>query len=299
MQYDTAYFDSEEFQELFHSFETAEANGEHPFLDADDLVDIADYYNYNGNYDKAVSVVDYALDLYPNATLPNVFKAREALVEGNFAEARRYAGAIEETDDPDYHYLVAEILIAEQHLDEAARYLHDYSLTVEADEYEDFLCDCADLYMYYGQYKEVQQYYNELLDRDPYSTTWWNALASAQYLNEQFGDAVTSSEYALAINPKDSEALAIKGSALIQLGNIEEAVIFLRRYVEIVPDDYPFMAACCYELDYPEEFLYYLQIACQYDPEGTRQALGRLFPEDMEVGDYYQYMVEQLNQVKN
>ena len=294
MGYDKEYYDSEEFQELLDSYETAIAKGNYPFMDADDLTDIADYYNMSDEHDKAVAAASHALDLFPNATLPNVFMAREALANGDKQGAQEHLEAIEHTDDPEYHYLKVELMIADGKTELADRYLKDYALTVPEDEYEDFLKDCVDLYMFYGLYKEVQHYYNELLDRDPYSTHYWNALASAQYLNEQYSDAVTSSEYSLAINPKDTEALAIKGSAMIQLDNVEEAVKYLRRYVEIIPDDYPFMAACCYELGYPEEFLYFLKIACEEDPEGTYEALGRLFPEDMEVKDYFDYMVEQL-----
>ena len=294
MGYDKEYFDSEDFQELLSSYEAAVAEGNYPFLDADDLVDIADFYNMSGNHDKAVAAATYALDLYPNATLPNVFMAREAMAKNDLKGARQCAEAIEDKEDPDYYYLQAELLIAEGKADEADHYLQEYAKTVPDEEYEDFLNDCVDLYMYYGMYQEVQRLYNELLDRNPYSSEYWNALASAQFLNEQYSDAVTSSEYALAINPKDTEALAIKGSAMIQLDNVEEAVKYLRRYAEIVPDDYPFMAACCYELGYPEEFLFFLKIACENDPEGTYMSLGRLFPEDMEVKDYYAYMEEQL-----
>jgi tetratricopeptide (TPR) repeat protein len=326
VQYDKEYFDSEEFHELLDSYEAAVADGNYPFMDADDLIDIADYYNMSDCHDKAVEVVDHALQLYPNATLPNVFMAREALQDGDFERADQYMAAIEDRDDPDYHYLKAELLIAQEQTEQADRYLRDYGMTVPADEYEDFVKDCANLYVDYGisdkayewmlrskgdnsvdfkelmartlfglgKYPEAQKLFNELIDADPYNSIYWNALASAQFLNEQYSDAVASSEYALAINPKDSEALAIKGSGMIQLGNVEEAVKYLRRYAEIIPDDYPFMAACCFELGYPEEFLYYLKIACEYDPEGTRLSLGRLFPEDMEVEDYYSFMLEEI-----
>ena len=124
--------------------------GEQPFMDADDLVDIADYYNQNGEKDKALDVIDYSLQLYPNATLPNVFMAREALMRNDFKEAREYAEQISDKDDPDYHYLVAEIMIAEGHINEADRYLRDYEKTVDADEYQDFIKDCANLYIDYG-----------------------------------------------------------------------------------------------------------------------------------------------------
>lgn len=326
MQYDQEYFGSEEFRELLDSYETAVADGNYPFIDADDLVDIADYYNMSGDYDRAMAVVDYALQLYPNATLPNVFMARDALQNGDYATAQQYAEAIEQKDDPDAQYLQAEIMIAKGDIDAADQYLREKAQSVPDDEYEDYVRDCANLYIDYnisdkayqwmmrskgdnsidfkelmgrtllglGKLKDAQRLFNELLDADPYNTQYWNSLASAQLLNGEYSEAITSSEYALAINPNDTDALAVKASGLVQLGNTEEAIKYCRRYVEIIPDDYPFMAACCFELGFADEFLYFLQLACKEDPEGTKEALGALFPEDMDVKEYTKYMKQKL-----
>ena len=73
MQVNEEYFDTDDFRELLESYETSIEAGHPVFMDADDLVDIADYYNAHDDYDKAVEVIDYALELYPRATLPNVF----------------------------------------------------------------------------------------------------------------------------------------------------------------------------------------------------------------------------------
>jgi len=280
MQEDEAYFNSEDFQELLNSYEASVEAGEQPFMDADDLVDIADYYNQNGEKDKALDVIDYSLQLYPNATLPNVFMAREALMRNDFKEAREYANRIADHDDPDYHYLQAEIMIAEGHINEADRYLRDYEMTVDADEYQDFIKDCANLYIDYGindkayewmmrspgndsddfkelmghimfglgKFKDSQRIFNELLDHDPYSTRYWNALASAQFMNEDFGDSVTSSEFAIAIDPDDSEGILTKANALFRLNNFDEALKYYERYHQLMPplDFTELQMALCY-----------------------------------------------------
>ena len=269
MQYNDDYFNSEDFKELLDTYENAMQAGAPPFLDTDDLVDLADYYNNIGENDKAVEVVDHALELYPDATLPNVFKARQALMENDFEMARHYADVIGDKDDPDYHYLLAEIMIAEKHIEEADRYLSEYSKSVEKDEWEDFIKDCANLYVDYGindkayqwmmrskgddssdfkelmartlfglgKYKDSERIFNELIDRDPYSLNYWNALASAQLMDEDYSNAITSSEYAIAIDPKDPEGLSSKAQGLFRLGNFEEALEYYRRLEEIVPDD--------------------------------------------------------------
>ena len=256
MQYNEDYFESEDFKELLDSYEASLQAGGQPFMDADDLVDLADYYNNIGEGDKAAAAIEHALALYPNATLPNVFKAREALTVGDFETARSYADTISDHDDPDYHYLTAEIMIAEGRIDEADKYLRNYGMSVDADEWEDFIKDCANLYVDYdindkayewmmrskgddstdfkelmartlfglGKYKDSERIFNELIDRNPYSLNYWNALASAQLLDEDYPNAITSSEFAIAINPNDPDGLTSKANCLLRLGNYEEAL---------------------------------------------------------------------------
>ncbi len=263
------YFETDEFRELLDSYETAMKSGHPPFMDAEDLVDIADYYNASYRHEQAVEAVEYALELYPGATLPNVFKAREALMCGDFKSAHQYEDRITDHDDPDYQYLVAEIMIAEGRIDEADAYLRKSAAKVSADEYQDFVKDCANLYIDYdvndkayewmmrskpddsddfkelmartlfglGKYKDSERIFNELIDRHPFSKYYWNALASAQLMNEDYSNAVTSSEYAIAIDPNDPDGLLSKANGLFRLTNYEEALKYYRRYLAVVPDD--------------------------------------------------------------
>ena len=149
MNIDEEYFKSEDFQELLENYEASINAGSSPFMDADDLVDLADYYNWQGFEDKAEQAIDYALEIYPASTLPNVFKARKALSEGDFTQAEYYRDEIENHDDPDYHYLVAEIMIARGDIQKADDYLREYAKNVDPDEHEDFVRDCANLYIDY------------------------------------------------------------------------------------------------------------------------------------------------------
>lgn len=269
MNIDEEYFQSQEFRELLNNYETTVEQDMTPFLDVDELVDIADYYSWQGDPESADEAIDYALDLYPSATLPNVFKARQALMDKDYDDAYRWLNAIEDHDDPDYHYLYAEILIAEGHADKADEYLRNYAKTVEPEEYEDYVRDCANLYVDYnesekayewmmrsrgdesddfkelmartlfglGKYKDSERIFNELIDHHPFSKHYWNALAMAQLMNEDYSNAVTSSEYAIAIDPSDLSALSQKASGLFRLGNYKEALKYFKRYSELAPDD--------------------------------------------------------------
>ena len=304
MQIDEEYFNSEEFQELLDSYETATEQGAAPFMDVDDLVDIADYYAWQDEVEKADETIDHALTLYPSATLPNVYMARQALGDNDFDHAREYAERIEQRDDPDYHYLKAEIMIAEGNIEGADRYLRDYGMTVDADEYDDFVKDCANLYVDYdindkayewmmrsrgdnsddfkelmaralfglGKYKDSERIFNELIDSNPYSKQYWNALASAQFMNEDYSESITSSEYAIAIDPEDLDAVSQKASGLFKLGNYEEALKYFERYSQLVPDDeYGLMhqGVCLFNLERTEEACQKLEAALAICPEDS------------------------------
>lgn len=304
MNIDEEYFKSEEFQELLESYEASINAGSNPFMDADDLVDLADYYSWQGFDDKAEAAIDYALELYPASTLPNVFKARKALSVGDYAQAEFYRDEIENHDDPDYHYLVAEIMIAQDDIDSADHYLREYSKNVEPDEYEDFVRDCANLYIDYdqsekayewmlrsrgdesddfkelmartlfglGKYKDSERIFNELIDHHPFSKHYWNALASAQFMNEEYSDAITSSEYAIAIDPNDPDAVSSKASGLLRLGNYEEAEKYYQKYCELVPDDefgFLHQGVCLVNMNRNEEALPILRMALAVAPKDS------------------------------
>lgn len=314
MQFDEEYFKSDEFQELLYSYETSVESGNPVFLDASDLVDIADYYNYKGEDEKAVSLVVHGLVLYPNDALLNVFMARRALMDDDYDTARQHADAIGDKDSPDYHYLVAEILVAENRIDEADQYLHELYLTLPPEELADFVKDVANLYVDYnvsdkayewmmrsqdddsddfkelmaralyglGRYKDSQRLFNELIDHNPYSKQYWNALASAQFMDEDYGGSITSSEYALAIDPKDGEGMIAKANGLLKLNNYEQAIEYYQRYISVIGDD-PFVrlhiGICLVNLGKNKEALDQLQEALkvsQLDESLTAQILQEL-----------------------
>ena len=304
MNIDEEYFKSEEFRDLLERYEASINAGSTPFMDADDLVDLADYYTWQDKDEMAEKAIDCALELYPASTLPNVFKARKSLSTGDYAEAEFYADAIENHDDPDYHYLVAEIKIAQGDIEEADEYLHEYSKSVDPDEYEDCVRDCANLYIDYdqsekayewmmrskgdesddfkelmartlfglGKYEDSERIFNELIDQHPYSKQYWNALASAQLMNEDYSNAITSSEYAIAIDPKDPDAVSSKASGLLRLGNYEEALKYYKMYSELAPNDefgLLHQGVCLVNMNRNEEALPVLRMALAIAPKDS------------------------------
>ena len=266
---DDEYFDSEEFQELLNEYEESVKSGVPVYMDADDLADIADYYQFHDRYEDAVAAVNYALELQPGATLPLVFKIRDAISQGNMDSAMEYYQQIENPSDVEAQYVEAEILIAQDKIDEADYLLRKQFIDISPDELQDFVVDVANIYTDYGVYDKAMEWimrgkqestedfkelmartlfglgkytdseriFNELIDKDPFQTKYWNALASAQFMREDYGASITSSEYAIAIDPNDPEGLLAKANGLFRLDNYEEALNYYERYTSQMPFD--------------------------------------------------------------
>jgi len=266
---ETAYFESKEFQKILTQYEES-VKAEHPaYMDADDLADIADYYHYHGRYSEADEAIELALTYNPEAVGPLLYKARQALSQNDFDTAEDYAARIEAVDTLEALFFKGEILICQGKTEEADELFREHMKEVYPDELMDYVYDVANIFSDYnihkkalewiarskgddsddfkelmgctlfglGKYKDSERIFNELIDHNPYSTRYWNALANAQFMNEDYNSSITSSEYAIAINPNDAESILSKANGLFNLGNYESAYTYFQRYSEMMPND--------------------------------------------------------------
>jgi tetratricopeptide (TPR) repeat protein len=297
------YYDSKEFRKILSKYEKARNAGEPVFQDADELAEIADYYRMNGESEQADIAIKLALKLSPGAVSPLCYCIHEALDNNDTAKAWHYLNQIIDKDDPDYVYCRGEILVAEDRIDEAEQYFNDTLKTVPDDERQDYLLDVVNIYddgglnekamewmmrvtpdgssdykeamarslFGVGKFKDSARLFNELLDTDPFQKRYWNALASAQYMTEDYSGAVESSEYAIAIDPNDPDGLIAKANSLYHLGNRELAIDYYHRYLDQVPDD---------------EFTMLLLGTCLVDCDRSDEAVDVL-KEAVEIGQPY------------
>lgn len=470
MRNDDNYFSDEEFREILDDYEQAVKSGQPLFMDADDLADIADYYQMNGRYEEARQAINSAAEMEPHSLGVLNYQIHDALQEGEIDKAQELLDSIMEQESPEYIYDKAEILIARDKVEEADLYLREKLNDTPPDEYQDYVLDVANLYTDYGlndkamewmmrarqentedfkelmartlfglgKYDDSERIFNELIDQDPFQKRYWHALASAQYMKEDYSASISSSEYAIAIDPADPEGIIAKANALFRLENFEEALKYYERYTQLEPDDefgllhqgtclinlgrcdealeqlhkaadiapadsdllvdiyhelafthsekheleqamhyidltdaldcdhddlyvirghillendrleeaekmfrkalqqsgnnphimlrilvslydnkyveatyhmfrklfssvsddwtdgYAYMALCCWDTGRTDEFMHYLKIACDKNPNETRLALSGLFPEDVAPKDYYSYMIEKI-----
>lgn len=302
-------YSEKKIQDILRTYEEALAKGETLYMERDDLDRLSDYYHQRGEMQKALGVADYALQLYPGAAQPLAFKARAALLmDHDVDKASRFVDQIEDKTDLEYSYSVAEIMIYRGDIDRADAYLEDvYSELEDDDDLADFVIDVACLYadydemelaekwidrseepddmdyrevkgriaLYKGDYKQGESIFSALLDEDPYSGFYWNKLAAAQFMSNHITEAIQSSEYSIAINPNDDEAILNKANGLYALGNYEDALEWYRRYAKLCPEEpsaEAFVGTTLVNLGRLQEAVIHLKIAAR--KIGTNAPVG-------------------------
>ncbi len=269
MTENSEYFESEAFQEILDIYEKSVKSGHPIYMDADDLADIADYYQYNGLPDKADDAINLALKYNPDAVGPLLYKAREALTIKDYDTAERFADHIEIADSLEALYLRGEILINKGEYEKADLLYRLHLNETMPDELMDYVYDVANIFSEYniydkafewmarsqgddsddfkelmgrtlfglGRYQDSERIFNELIDHNPYSVHYWNALANAQFMREDYHSAITSSEYAIAIDPNDPDSILSKANSLYNLENFEAALTYFQKYSEKMDND--------------------------------------------------------------
>lgn len=262
-------YNTPEFKENLKKYEAARQTGSSVYLEPDDLTDISEYYHLHGRLDDALEANRLALQMFPGATSPLVFRARVALlVDNDPQKAMAIADKISDKTDFDYYYILAEIWIAQGNIKEAEDYLEEkYHQISDEDDAEDFVLDVATLYADYdefrmakqwlnistlddnpdykelegriamgeGHYEKSERIFNKLLDNDPYSSDYWDQLASSQFLHRNLKGSIESSDFSLAIDPDNPDAIINKANGLAALGNLDEALNYYQRFCELQP----------------------------------------------------------------
>ena len=309
-------YESKAFKQALAKYEEAVRKGATVYLDSDQLSDIAEYYYWLGDTSKALSTADYALSLFEGATIPLALKARIALlVENNPEKAEKITEEIADKKDLDYFYIRAEILVATNRGEDADVFLESNLEGLDELDRLDLVLDAAILFIdyeyvelakkwlgksdeteeadyrevegrikyYEGDYEECERIFNKLIDENPYNSYYWVVLASTQLALNHFSDAITSSEYAIAINPKEEDALLYKGQALVQLKNYDEALEYFERLSEVRTSNvegYLNTANCLFLLNRYDEGLAALRKAETRAKRHYPDRLGEIYQEE-------------------
>lgn len=267
------YFLSDEFQEMLKKYEDGCKSGRPPYLDADDIADIVEYYWDSRDYDNTEKALKYCIHLHPDEQRTLALQVRMALFgHHDIEEAKRLLKRLSPYDtDNETAFTKAEVALADNSPQIATEVLNrQLERITDPAERDDFLLDCADIFELYdrydyalqwilkgkdlykrseeakemmartlvknGEYEKGKSLFNELIDNDPYNSDYWYSLSMAQMWNGEIEDSISSAEYAIAIDPDDDESLKLKADALYELGNYEEALKYYHKCRELNPE---------------------------------------------------------------
>ena len=271
-----------------------------PYMEADELTDIAEYYMTGKQDAKANQAIKAAIDMHPDSVDPQIFLARQKMFYGQLDEARNIIDAITEQDDCEVIYIRAELFIKEDRPDEASDYLLKQMDQMQ-DCLDSYLYDCTSIFMDYDQWEQAQDWLDqlkaaypdhprlpimeaeikmglddyenaypmlkEILEEEPYDSEAWNLLAETCIALDKFPEAQEAADYALAINPQDCNALLMKANAYMNNGEMPEAIEHYTKYLEWQHDDLSVqisLAICLSSEERHKEVIPLLEKAEQY-----------------------------------
>lgn len=267
----SSYFEDPEFKESLAKYEGMVESHTPAYFDADELTDIAEYYASNERQEDADNVINFALKLHPNDTDALIFRARSLAIRGKLEEAYTVMDLIEDQSDREVKFLQADLLMEEGRMEEADQ-IFDQLIATEENEVDTYLdiivayldanqekladnwvkrlnqnCDTTalmeksqrfrdticDFYVTFNKPSLAIPFLKKTLDLNPYSTSHWNDLGKCQLTLGNIEEAQEALDFALAIDDKNRETLALKAFCYRQSGNLKKTAEYYLRLAQV------------------------------------------------------------------
>lgn len=244
-----------EIRLLRERYEKMLEEGSRYYFEPDELELIADLYEQEMAYRKALQVISLGLDLYPNNEQLLLHKSRCLLSLGRIEDA---ATTLTHTIERgvEYYFILSEIEILRDNTEaafEAFRNIVSSSDCTIEDTIDIIdICadnDCVDLLQrltptveksftdaspYLREmamlYEEIEkddlsiELYNKVLDINPFSTDDWFSLSKVHARRKDYDKALEACDFALAIDEHDENVIAFKGYCYYDSEQYDKAV---------------------------------------------------------------------------
>lgn len=114
--------------------------------------------------------------------------------------------------------------------------------------------------------------YTAMLDHDPYTPHAWTMLSAAYNLLEKYDEALNAADYALAVDPEDSDAVRLRAHSLYNQGRYEEALPVFEDFVSITNShtEDVCIAYCCAQVGDKKKAVDYLRSAAAFTSENRK-----------------------------
>lgn len=240
------------------------------YMDADELTDIAEYYMVKNRENDAYECINIARELHPEAVDPQIFLARQQLFHNRLDNAKRIANRISDQNDREVLFLRQEIMIKENRIDDANRFMHERLEEVEEDR-DHFIFDTANVFSDYNMWPEMMEWaqmlhdeypdYDRLtplycealinlnrsneaqpllekeIDKDAFNTTTWYLLAESYLAMNKATEALEALDYMLAIDENHADGQLLRANCLLLMCRYKEAHEQYQHYISQYPSD--------------------------------------------------------------
>lgn len=233
------YFESEEFLDILSRYEQAISSDHTPYMDSDELIDVADYYMSEGKHQKAKEATELALELHPDAEDPVTMMADIMFETHQWKDAIIWLNRVLDNDPFDVQAwlnLTDAHLSCEQYpeaLDSA-----EYTLAIQPNNSQATLQKAYALSRQ-ERYLEASEFFEKYLEQCPNDEM---ALYQAAYnlcFIERFSEAndmlIRAEELSGGLSPDHFNICLQRSYSEARLGNKEGALNALersKRYVE-------------------------------------------------------------------
>jgi len=236
-----------------------------------------------GRPEEAVDSAEFALAINPSDPQGLIIKAHSYHSMGNYTEAikaiRKY---IELTGDQYFNVLLANSLMRVGEKEEASRLLKDASQLVtkrikEKEVRSEYRMYIADAYMAGGYYKEALHHIRLALRYNPDDVDMLLQEALCLVKTKSVKDAISLYDH-LVENSEGKEQFRLSMAAATDLlanNYVYASNYFFSKAAKIKehPDHvktYIYLAHCCFFMKMPENFFFFLKLACKYTPDLVR-----------------------------
>ena len=227
------YFQSEDFLDILKRYTDAMDSGDTPYMDSDELIDVADYYMSKGKYQQAINATELALELHPSAEDPL------AMMADIMFEARRWEDAIvwlNKVLDNNPFDVQAWLNITDAHLqvEHFAEGLDsaEYTLAIQP-ENKQALFQKAYALSRQERYQEADDVFTQYLDKCPDDELALYHSAFNLCFLERYQEAndrlILAEELSDGLSPEHLNICLQRSYTEARIGNMQEALDALER----------------------------------------------------------------------
>lgn len=318
MEFDEFY--NSEFAQKARELEQSIASGIAPFVDSEELEDVTEYFIGMEQYQKASTIVNYGLDIYPYDSFFKVKKAEILVAKREINAALKYLEKIKSSDpnNADIYKLIGDCyFLSMQHkravdfyqtglnihenepdiiaalvrcyliLDKPTKSIMYFAQLLEISDSDDpNLAELMSLFYNAEHYEKSIEVLEKVIDKHPYNYVAWYFLGQTFQQLNKLEKAVWAFDMCTAIDEHNPIAYLAMGACLADQDKFQEAIDFIEQNLDPLyweADIYCTLAECYEKVENLKKSKKYYFDALKLDPHlsDAHFGLGLIYKREM------------------